>query len=295
MQKKYLGIGIGCVLLILPLLMQAQRGPNAVDPPKNTKLVRGCLYEVVPGLAEITTIEIDKTAAESLLHYNEHKVLFKFTPMGSGELLPCLRENELEFTLRTNITKIPVGPQYIQQKGMRVGTKYAMNILQVKDKDACLDQYTYESKVLDNDLFEAETQIIPFVKGSYSESKVLNNTREKLEACLSTEAVDESSSMNDLGVNEDSLRTIIRLEIAKKQHKKKLAPQQGKSFENGYQVKAIAIKKARGIAKEKRNQEKLAKKKALAEKKERQTKLKALRAKIEREVELEIQEEINSK
>lgn len=295
MQKEYLTIGIGCILLLLPLLMQAQRGPNVIEPPKNTKLVRGCLYEVVPGLAEITKLEVDKTAEESLLHYNEHKVLFKFIPMGSTELLPCLKENELEFTLRSNITKIPVGPQYIQQKGMKVGTKYAMNILQIKDKDACLEQYTYESKILNNDLSEAENQIIPFVKGSYSESEALDNTRMKLEDCLSTELLEEPNSINDLGVNEDSLRAVIRVEVAEKQAKRKFVPQKSNASVKGYQLKTTAIKKARKIAREKAKQTQLAKRTTLLAKKEQQQKMKALRAKIEKEVELEIQEEIRKK
>jgi len=142
MRTKYLGIGI---LWILPFLMLGQGGPNVVLLNKNTKIVQGCLYEVVPGLAEITTLEMVKSAKESLLDYNEHKVLFKFEPMGSVELLPCLKELELEFTLKSNNTKIPVGPQYIQQKGIKVGTRYAMNILQIKDKAACLEpkQYRY--------------------------------------------------------------------------------------------------------------------------------------------------------
>lgn len=286
MQKKYLGIGIGGILLILPLFIQAQRGPNVVEPEKSTKLVRGCLYEVVPGLAEITKLEIDKTADESLLHYNEHKVLFQFTPMGNAELLPCLKEHDLEFTLRSNRTKIPVGPQYIQQKGIKVGTKYAMNILQIKDKDACLEQYTYESKALDNDLFEAEAQIIPFVKGTYLEQK----TAERFEDCLPDERGEGVSFINDLGVNEDSLRAIIRMEFAQKQQKRKFVSKKSTSISKNYEPKAILIKKARKIAIEKTKQEKLAKKDALADKKKRIEKLKALRAKLELEIELEMQD-----
>lgn len=286
MHKEYLGIGIGSILLILPFFIQAQRGPNVATPEKSTKLVRGCLYEVVPGLAEITRLEVDKTADESLLHYNEHKVLFQFTPMGNTELLPCLKEHELEFTLRSNVTKIPVGPQYIQKKGIKVGTKYAMNILQIKDKDACLEQYTYESKALDNDLFEAKAQIIPFVKGSYLEREVAV----KLEDCLPNERGEEASLMADLGINEDSLKAVIKMEFAQKQQKRKLVSKKSKSISNSYESKAILIKKARKIAVEKTKQDKLAKRNALAEKKNRIEKLKALRAKLELEIELEMQD-----
>jgi hypothetical protein len=289
MQKRYLEIGIGGILLILPLFIQAQRGPNVVEPEKSTKLVRGCLYEVVPGLAEITKIEVDKTADESLLHYNEHKVLFQFTPMGNTELLPCLKEHDLEFTLRSNVTKIPVGPQYIQQKGIKVGTKYAMNILQIKDKNACLEQYTYESKALDNDLFEAKAQIIPFVKGSYSEA-TLNKTAVNLENCLSAERLEDVHLTDDLGVSEDSLRAIIRMEFATKQQKRKFVSKNPKSISKSYESKAILIKKAKKNAVEKRKQERLVKRTALVEKKKRIEKLKALRAKLELEIELETQD-----
>lgn len=292
MQKGYLKIGIGCILLIFPLLMQAQSGPNGIEPQKNTKLVRGCLYEVVPGLAEITKIEVNKTADKSLLQYNEHQVLFKFTPMGNAELLACLKENELEFTLRSNCTKIPVGPQYIQQKGMRLGTKYAMNMLQIKDKEACLEQYTYESKILNNDLFEAEAQIIPFMKGSYSASKALTSTTQKLENCLSTENPEQQNSMNALGINEDSLRALIRIEKVAKYQNKQPKFKASKSIPKTYQIRVAAIKKARVIAREKKKKERALKKRALAAKKERRIQLKALKVRLEREVELEIQEEM---
>jgi hypothetical protein len=294
MKKGYLGIGIASVLLILPLLMQGQGGPNVITPEKTTKIVRGCLYEVIPGLAEITKLEIDKTADESLLHYNEHEVLFKFTPMGSAELLPCLKEQELEFTLRSNVTKIPVGPQYVQQKRIKVGTKYAMNILQIKNKDACLEQYTYESKALDNDLFEAEAQIIPFVKGSYSESIARNSATEKLKNCFLEEVVEEELPIDDLGVNVDSLKASIRIALEAKRSVKRVSKNL-KSVSKSYISNTTAIKKARKVAKEKNRQEKLVKKQALAAKKERAEKLKALKAKLEREIELEIQAEINGK
>lgn len=289
MQKGYLGIGIGSVLWILPLLMQAQGGPNAAVPEKNTKTVRACVYEVVPGLAEITKLEIDKTADESLLHYNEHKVLFKFTPMGDAELLPCLKEHELEFTLRSNVTKIPVGPQYVQQKGIKVGTKYAMNILQTKDKKACLEQYTYESKALDNDLFEVKAQIIPFVKGSYYTALPMNEVG-KLEACLSTEEVVETISVQALGLNEDSLRTVIRTELEAKYKKPNTKLKNKQESANNYVSKGRAFKKARKIAKEKARQDKLEKQEQLLKEKERRMQLKELRTRLEQEIELEITE-----
>lgn len=147
--------------------LNAQYGPNATDPEKKTKIVRGCEYEVIPGLAKITAVEITRPANESILEYDEHEVLFMFTPMEGGEVLEILKGAELEFKLRNRAASIPVGPKYIQKKQLKVGTRYAMNLLQTSNKEACLEQFTYESKVLDNDLFEAKDLLIPFIKADY--------------------------------------------------------------------------------------------------------------------------------
>jgi hypothetical protein len=120
-----------------------------------TKIIRGCFYEALPGLAKVTSIKITKNASESAWDYDEHQVLFKFTPMEGHDLLEKLKDINLEFFLNYRGDKIPVGAAYIQQKNVRVGTRYAMTLYQKRDKNACSDQYTYESKGLDNDLFEA--------------------------------------------------------------------------------------------------------------------------------------------
>ncbi len=171
MRKLYSGIlaatiGMFCAM---PLVSTAQGGPNYTDSDKRTKTVRGCVYEVLPGLAEITSVKVSRKANKSVLKYDEHEVLFTFTPMEGGELLEMLKDSEIEFVLRNRATRIPVGPEYIKRKKLKVGTKYAMNLLQARNQEACLEQYTYESKILDNDLFEAEENIIPFIKEAYAE------------------------------------------------------------------------------------------------------------------------------
>lgn len=170
MTKLYSGIlataiGLCCSM---PVDMIAQKGPSEDSGKKmRTKIVRDCEYEILPGLAEVTSIEVIRPAAESALRYDEHEVLFKFTPMEGGDILEMLRDEDIEFVLRSRAVRIPVGPEYIKAKGVKVGTKYAMNLLQTRNRDACLERYTYESKALDNDLFEAYEYIIDYTKEAY--------------------------------------------------------------------------------------------------------------------------------
>jgi hypothetical protein len=171
MRKLYSGflataIGI-CSMMPLDAAF-AQKGPSETSTAKpRTKTVRDCEYDVLPGLAEITSIQVTRPASESSLKYDEHEVLFKFTPMEGGQILEMLRDSEIEFVLRSRAIRIPVGPEYIKAKNLKVGTKYAMNLLQTENKDACLERYTYESKALDNDLFEAYEYIIDYTKEAY--------------------------------------------------------------------------------------------------------------------------------
>ena len=120
-----------------------------------TKIVRGCEYDVLPGLAEVSSIRTIKKAADSKWKYDEHEILFRFIPMEGQELLDNLKEMELSFVLHHRGEKIPAGPDYIKQKNVRVGTRYAMTLYQKEDITACTEQYSYESKSLSNDLFEA--------------------------------------------------------------------------------------------------------------------------------------------
>lgn len=151
-------------LLLIPIILHAQKGPNqtTTTPPK-TKVVRGCLYTVIPGLAEITTINVQQTADKSLLGYDEHQVLFKFSPMEGDKLLIPI-ETELPFYLRNGATAVLVGQEYIKKKQLKIGNKYAMNLLQTANTEGCLEPYMYESKALDNDLFEALPNIIEYTK-----------------------------------------------------------------------------------------------------------------------------------
>jgi hypothetical protein len=170
MRRLYSGI-LAIVLGALcstPTDMIAQKGPSeGTSGNVRTKIVRDCEYEVLPGLAEVTSIEKVRNASESALKYDEHEVLFRFTPMEGGEILEMLRDTEIEFVLRSRAIRVPVGPEYIKSKNLKVGTKYAMNLLQTKNRDACLELFTYESKALDNDLFEAYEHIIDYTKEAY--------------------------------------------------------------------------------------------------------------------------------
>ncbi len=167
------------ISLAAPSDLLAQRNANKTDPPKKTKTVRGCEYEIVPGLAQITSVKINRVAKNSLLKYNEHEVWFKFTPMEGDELIDQIKDTEIEFVLRSSTLRIPVGPEYIKDYRVKKGTKYAMNLLQTRDREACPGElYTYESKALPNDLFEAdrEDNLYLFKKKAYTEQQV---SREK--------------------------------------------------------------------------------------------------------------------
>lgn len=176
MKKLYAGWLAGALLAagICPNTATAQKGPNATttNTEVRTKVVRDCEYEVLPGLAEVTSIEVIRPAEESALKYDEHRVLFKFTPMEGGDLLEMLQDEEIEFVLRSRAIRVPVGPEYLKQKHVKVGTKYAMNLLQTRNREACLERYTYESKALDNDLFEAYENIIDYTKKAYEQQLV---------------------------------------------------------------------------------------------------------------------------
>lgn len=170
MRKLYSGIlaMVFGTLCSMPIDMLAQKGPSeGSSGTVRTKIVRDCEYEVLPGLAEVTSIEKVRNASESALKYDEHEVLFRFTAMEGGEVLEMLKDTEIEFVLRSRAIRVPVGPEYIKAKNLKVGTKYAMNLLQTKNRDACLELYTYESKALDNDLFEAYEHIIDYTKEAY--------------------------------------------------------------------------------------------------------------------------------
>ncbi len=170
MRKLYATWAAAAACCLFSTALIAQRGPSAGDGDNvRTKTVRDCEYEVLPGLAEVTSIEVIRSASESALKYDEHEVLFKFTPMEGGDMLEMLQDTDIDFVLRSRAIRIPVGPEYLKQKNVKVGTKYAMNLLQTRNREACLERYTYESKALDNDLFEAYENIIEYTKKAYEQ------------------------------------------------------------------------------------------------------------------------------
>ncbi|MGH1338893.1 MAG: hypothetical protein ACRBFS_22445 [Aureispira sp.] len=170
MRKLYATWTAAAACCLFSTALMAQRGPSAGDGDNvRTKIVRDCEYEVLPGLAEVTSVEVIRPASESALKYDEHEVLFRFTPMEGGEMLEMLQDEDIEFVLRSRAIRVPVGPEYLKQKSVKVGTKYAMNLLQTRNREACLERYTYESKALDNDLFEAYENIIDYTKKAYEQ------------------------------------------------------------------------------------------------------------------------------
>lgn len=132
-------------------------GPAPAYPSviRKTKIIYGCYYEVLPGLAEVVAVNLQKKAIDSKWSYDEYEVLFKFNPMEGHQLIEVFQDTALPFFLYHRGEKIPVGPAYLQKKNVRVGTRYSMVFYQKKDKEACTERYTYTSKGLDNDLFEA--------------------------------------------------------------------------------------------------------------------------------------------
>ena len=132
-------------------------GPAPAYPSvvRKTQIFRGCYYEVLPGLAEIVEVNLQKKAVDSKWNYDEHEVLFKFNPMEGHQLIDLLKDTLLPFVLYHRGEKIPVGPAYLEKKNVRVGTRYSMIFYQKKDGEACTERYAYTSKGLDNDLFEA--------------------------------------------------------------------------------------------------------------------------------------------
>lgn len=232
MRRLYSGILATVIgaLCSMPVDMIAQKGPSEGTSGKvRTKIVRDCEYEVLPGLAEVTSIEQVRPASESALKYDEHEVLFKFTPMEGGELLEMLRDTEIEFVLRSRAIRVPVGPEYIKAKNLKVGTKYAMNLLQTKNRDACLELYTYESKALDNDLFEAYEYIIDYTKEAYVQQLEAkeraferNKAKEADVAVVETvdptiETVEETATANEEfdygGLSEEEIANLTEAEM----------------------------------------------------------------------------------
>jgi len=110
-----------------------------------------------------------------------------------------------------------------------------------------------------------------------------------LENCSSVESLKATKFISDLKLDEDSLRTAIRIELETKNELTIKASKKSKINRHYRIANTRALKKARKIAKEKQKQEKLLKKETLRKQKEHTAKLKTVRAILEQE----IQEEIN--
>lgn len=149
-------IALFALTVIGPL--QAQRAQRVSNKPE-TKIVRGCEYQVLKGLAEIKEVNKITDAEESALGYDEYEVKFNFIPMEPGhKLLTTLSDESFEFKLRSGYDRVPVGPEYIKHYHVRKGLKFAMSFLQTRNGE-CREKYTYESRGLPNDLFEARDQL----------------------------------------------------------------------------------------------------------------------------------------
>jgi len=139
-----------------PVVAQNARKANYKKANLETKTIRGCDYQVLKGLAEITAVEKVKDKAESALRHDEYSVKFKFVPMEEGHvLMGSLQDQELEFVLRSGWDKVPVGPKYLEHYYVRKGLKFAMQFMQNR-KGECKEKYTYESRGIPNDLFESQ-------------------------------------------------------------------------------------------------------------------------------------------
>ena len=311
-------------LLATTLLTYAQQGPNPSLPETTTKVVRGCEYEVIPGLAQVTQINIKHPASESLLEYDEYDVQFIFIPMDGHTVIDAVKEQELSFMLRSGATQMPVGPVYIQKKGVKVGTKYAMNLLQTKNANACLEQYTYESKALNNDLSEAEDRIIPYVKSTYKAPVFVTNkvdnkaevaptststppietdipenlvdmTEEEMRIYVANKIEQQPSPIPSTNsINVDSLKTVIRNNLYNKyQPQLKAAAQTATPIKRPNRQQALKV--ARKEQQAKKRQEKLEAQQKTKKALEQKIKLETLKAQITQEVEDEIQAEIQAK
>lgn len=151
--------------------LQAQRGKKN-NSNLRTKTIRGCEYEVLKGLAEITNIEVSRPADKSPLKYDEHLVLFKFIPKDGTKLMASLQDTELEYYMMSGGSKFPVGPEYIKQYQLKVGNKYTMTLYQNKNIGECIDAYTYESPYLRIDYLEIGDRSIDYIKESYVQQQM---------------------------------------------------------------------------------------------------------------------------
>ena len=131
-----------------------------LKPLPKVEKINGVDYEVLPGLAEITSIQLVKEAKESPLGYDEYQVLFRFIPMEGHELLAILKGKSLDLVLKYHRSSVRVGPAYIRKMNLRIGTRYAMQLFQTRSGGLNVERYFYQSKILKNQLFKVYECVI---------------------------------------------------------------------------------------------------------------------------------------
>lgn len=132
----------------------------SIKPLPKVEQINGVDYEVLPGLAEITSIQLHKEAKESALGYDEYEVLFRFIPMEGHDLLAVLQGKVLDLVLKYHRSAVRVGPAYIRKMNLRIGTRYAMQLFQTRSGGLNVERYFYESKILENQLFKVYERVI---------------------------------------------------------------------------------------------------------------------------------------
>lgn len=139
-------------IILFSVFCTAQKA--VVKPLSKVQQVNGVDYEILPGLAEIKSIQLVKKAKESALGYDEYDVLFQFIPMEGHELLEVLKGKKLALSLRYHRSSVRVGAAYIRKMNLRRGTRYAMQLFQTRSGGLNVERYFYQSKILENQLFE---------------------------------------------------------------------------------------------------------------------------------------------
>lgn len=147
--------------MIIVLLSTCCIGQKVVVKPlSEIRQINGIDYEVLPGLAQIKSIQLVIKAKESALGYDEYDVLFQFIPMEGHELLEVLKGKELALTLRYHSSSVRVGPAYIRKMNLRKGTRYAMQLFQTRSGGLNVERYFYQSKILENQLFDLYGRVV---------------------------------------------------------------------------------------------------------------------------------------
>lgn len=179
-----------------------------IKPLPKVEKIEGVDYEVLPGLAEITSIELVKEANKSPMGYDEYQVLFRFIPMEGHELLAILEEKELDLRLKYHRSTVRVGSAYIRKMNLRVGTRYAMQLFQTRSGGLNVERYFYKSQVLENELFKVYERII--------EELSLTLTFNALDSTIIENATTQLSAAEQRALIDAELKPIVRNQASEK-------------------------------------------------------------------------------